>query len=306
MKNTKDVEGKNRNGVQQNNARQNNARQNSTNQNSAQYRYTVRDNDLEKILKERQVMLLELLKKKRADVEKAPAGTLRILKKQDHDQYYWRRNLKDTNGAYIRKKDEEIARRLAQKDYDEKVLKIAEAELSETEKYISFLRQCSPEGLYGRYSEQRRKLIDPLVVPDELFTETWRNEEYEALPFDPDATEYVSAGGIRVRSKAEVMIADMLEYYNIPYRYEYPLILDGFGQVRPDFLCLNVSKRKEIVWEHYGMMDNISYANRNVKKINAYESNGFFSGNNMIQTFETSQIPLDSSVIRRKIEYYLE
>lgn len=54
------------------------------------------------------------------------------------------------------------------------------------------------------------------------------------------------------------------------------------------------------------MMDNISYANRNVKKINAYESNGFFYGNNMIQTFETSQIPLDSSVIRRKIEYYLE
>lgn len=76
MKNTKDVEGKNRNGVQQNNARQN-----STNQNSAQYRYTVRDNDLEKILKERRVMLLELLKKKRADIEKAPAGNLRILKK---------------------------------------------------------------------------------------------------------------------------------------------------------------------------------------------------------------------------------
>jgi hypothetical protein len=101
------------------------------------------------------------------------------------------------------------------------------------------------------------------------------------------------------------MIADMLEHYNIPYRYEYPLYLTGLGMVHPDFHCLNVTKRKEMIWEHFGMMDSISYANRNIRKLFYYEKNGYQAGVNMIMTFETSQTALNSNAIRTKIEQFL-
>ena len=53
--------------------------------------------------------------------------------------------------------------------------------------------------------------------------------------------EFYSNSGVRVRSKSELIIANMLEKYGIPYRYEYPLLLNGNDLVRPDFLCLNIN-----------------------------------------------------------------
>ena len=46
-------------------------------------------------------------------------------------------------------------------------------------------------------------------------------------------------------------------------------------------------------------------ANKNIKKITIYEQNGYMAGDNMILTFESSQVPLDSRVIKTKIEKYL-
>ena len=97
----------------------------------------------------------------------------------------------------------------------------------------------------------------------------------------------------------------MLEYYEIPYKYECPLYLEGAGIVRPDFTCLNVVRRREMVWEHLGMMDNIAYANKNTQKISHYEENGFVVGENMILTFETSGVPISTHIIRMKIEQNL-
>ena len=61
------------------------------------------------------------------------------------------------------------------------------------------------------------------------------------------------------------------------------------------------------LWKTYldGMMDDPEYANKNIKKISIYEQNGYHAGNNMILTFESSQVPLSSNIIKDKIEQYL-
>lgn len=74
-----------------------------------------------------------------------------------------------------------------------------------------------------------------------------------------------------------------------------------FREFHPDFLCLNLRTRKEIIWEHFGMMDNSEYLENAIQKIQIYESNGYLSGENFIATFETSQQPLRLEVIERKI-----
>lgn len=60
-----------------------------------------------------------------------------------------------------------------------------------------------------------------------------------------------------------------------------------------------------MIWEHFGMMDNVSYAIKNVTKLACYHQNGFYVGENLITTFETSQNQISSKLIKGMIEHYL-
>ena len=54
-----------------------------------------------------------------------------------------------------------------------------------------------------------------------------------------------------------------------------------------------------------GLFPCYSYANNNIHKLFYYEQNGYYAGENMILTFETSKVPLDSKTIKNKIRQYL-
>ena len=259
---------------------------------------------LEELINERGEALSAIIREKNDALKSVPDGSLRIQKRQNHYQYYWRDDPKDITGKYIQKKDYEVAVQLAQKEYDRTILNMAEKELAFIKKYNRLLLDHPMERIYNQYCKGRQALVTPVLSTDEQFVAEWKSEKYVPGSFE-DPSEFYTASGIRVRSKAEVMIADMLDHYGIPYKYEHPLVLVGLGNVHPDFICLNVAKRKEMVWEHFGMMDNIAYSNWNVKKIQYYEYNGYCAGENMIMTFETSQVPLSSNIIRTKIEEYL-
>jgi len=73
--------------------------------------------------------------------------------------------------------------------------------------------------------------------------------------------------GTRVRSKSEALISNSLERWEVPQLYEMPLILKGYGKVRPDFMVLNVRTRQEYIWEHLGMLDDPVYLEKAMKKI---------------------------------------
>lgn len=112
--------------------------------------------------------------------------------------------------------------------------------------------------------------------------------------------------GERVRSKSELIIADILSKEGVPYRYEYPLYLRGMGRIYPDFTVLNITKREEVFWEHFGMMDDPVYAEGAIKKIATYEQNGIFPGENLILTYEARKNPINQKLVRSLIEHYLQ
>ena len=257
------------------------------------------------LLTKRKEMLKCLISEKEKALKSAPKGTLRVLKRTNGWQYYQRTDPKDTNGIYIPKKKQRIACALAQKGYDRKVMDLAKEELDVIKHYEDFLKKNSIKDIFAIMTPGRKVLINPVYVPDDEYIEAWSSVTYEPMGFERDASVYCSNGGVRLRSKSEIIIANMLEQFKVPYRYEYPITLKGIGTVRPDFTCLNVRTRKEFIWEHFGMMDNIAYANKNIAKINAYEQNGFYQGKNMIMTFETSQYAISSYVIKNMIEQYL-
>ena len=106
-----------------------------------------------------------------------------------------------------------------------------------------------------------------------------------------------------MRSKSEVIIANMLKKHGVPYRYEFPLDLGG-TIIYPDFTILQLSRRRELIWEHMGMMDNPKYLERSLDKVTKYEMNGYYPGENLILTHETSASPLNMRLVENMIEKY--
>ena len=254
-------------------------------------------------LRERELFL----EKMRARIEERqrtePAGTLRISKSRGRVQFYHRETRSDRQGSYLR--DGALAERLAQKDYDRKVLNVIKTEQDCLLQYLGVYESQTLEGVYPMLSEDRQKLVTPLVLPDELFVKEWMEKPYTGLGFAEDAPEYITDRGERVRSKSELIIANLLNRYHIPYRYEAPYELPGFGTVYPDYTVLNVRTRTTWYWEHQGMMDDPAYIERAVRKEQAYIRSGLLPGKGLILTSETQYTPLSVKVTEALIRAYL-
>ena len=152
---------------------------------------------------------------------------------------------------------------------------------------------------------QRQLLVTPIEPIWEKELVRWYDSEYHGKEFYEGTAEIVTEKGERVRSKSEKILADYFYRNNILYQYEKPLYLKGYGTIYPDFTFLSKKTRKEIYWEHEGMMDKPEYAKSTVKKIESYQRNGIHLGERLILTFETELTVLNSQIVEELVEKYL-
>ena len=113
----------------------------------------------------------------------------------------------------------------------------------------------------------------------------WRSIKYKGNPYRPEQKIHQTPGGIYVRSKSELLIATHLEYMDIPYRYEAPLVLEG-NIVYPDFTILRPADNKLIYWEHMGMLDDFDYAQKASMKLMQYFQCNIRPYDNLITTYD--------------------
>ena len=232
-------------------------------------------------------------------LSKYPDGRLRI-KRQNGSVYYCHVSSGKDSGTYI-KADDPLVRQLAQKEYLESTLRLALMEQKLLEKIIGRYPTSLAEDLYGSYSDERKALINPIVLPDDEYVQTWLNKPYRHKEISNDIPVYLTIKGERVRSKSEQIIADHLTAKGIPYKYEFPLNFGDFV-LHPDFTILRLSDRKVIYYEHLGRMDDPGYAEDNVRKLTVYSLNGLILGDNLFTTLETRKQPLDVRVLDNLIE----
>ena len=152
---------------------------------------------------------------------------------------------------------------------------------------------------------QRQLLVTPIEPIWEKELARWYDSEYHGKEFYEGTAEIVTEKGERVWSKSEKILADYFYRNNILYQYEKPLYLKGYGTIYPDFTFLSKKTRKEIYWEHEGMMDKPEYAKSAVKKIESYQRNGIHLGERLILTFETELTVLNSQIVEELVEKYL-
>ncbi|WP_051200662.1 hypothetical protein [Butyrivibrio sp. XPD2002] len=237
-------------------------------------------------------------------LKKMPEGKLKVITKKGKPYYYFRKDGNDASGTYIRRKNLDKARKLAQRDYEIQVKKALSDEMMALSLYSKAMPEKTYEHVYDEMIYGRKILITPHFLPDEVFVEKWLAEPYEPLNFDGDLAEHYTDCGERVRSKSEVLIANALNKEGISYKYECPLFL-GNKKLYPDFTIMKMPGRKVVYWEHLGLLDDAEYIARNLEKIDCYEENGIFLGDNLIITRETSEKPLNMKQVRRLIDHYL-
>lgn len=262
--------------------------------------------DIKDLLTKRQKKLLKVQKKKEKELLKAPEGSLRLCDSGNRTQYYHRQNTKDKAGTFIREENHALARKLAQKDYNKKIVKAAEAELKAIQQFLHYYPETNIEEVYENLHKKRQCLIAPLEETDEIFIKNWEEVTYQGNEFYRNDVEIYTYKGERVRSKSECIIANLLYQEGIPYRYEQPLYLHGLGWVYPDFTILNVRLRKEFYLEHMGLMDDPEYMEKALNKINVYIENGIFPGDQLLLTHETGMHPLNPRQVMRIIDHYLK
>ena len=268
---------------------------------------------ISELLTQRTSDLLNLIKIKEHALKNAPAGSVRIVHRRNKVlQFYRKTEPGDYQGNYMPREDDELARRLVQKDYDQRALEKAKDELRLIQSFQTSLQKTSTDTAFAALGETRKTLVTPATLTNAQYAERWQNQSYRKTKKHEENKKLVTDNEEFVRSKSEVIIANSLKSNNVPYRYEFPLVIEreegekDYCEFHPDFYCLNVRTRAEYAWEHLGMMDDSEYAARAVEKLALYSANGYFPGKNLIITMESKSAPISSREINRIINEYLK
>ncbi len=230
---------------------------------------------------------------------KSPQGKIRISTSGRRPQFYLKKDRSDRYWKYISKSEKVKLKQYVQKAYYEKTLKLIDREMHILERFIKASGDVADRirRIYSDYPDEVKAYIDPVDMEDNDYIKLWESIQYDGKDISEEMTVYETKRGERVRSKSELNIANALAAKGIPYKYECPLILKNSAKIHPDFTILNVRKRKQIYWEHRGMMDDTDYATRSVLRIKTYMKNGIFIGDELIITEETSANPLGTNEI---------
>ena len=206
-------------------------------------------------------------------------------------------------------------------------LTVHKAQGSEFEKVILILGEpggiVSRELLYTAITRQKQKLTILSRSPAYCLrdyasascSETARRLTCLFAPPSPVKVEkqfyeerliHRTLNGEMVRSKSEVIIANMLKAEGIPYRYEEKLDLGEDGTRFPDFTISDAESGGCFYWEHCGMAGQAEYDKRWAKKKALYAKHGIVEGENLIVSYDSPDGAINSTEIQGLIDRYLK
>lgn len=175
-------------------------------------------------------------------------------------------------------KNRNMIRQLARKKYLKVRLKRLKTNFSVTQRLLNVCKKDDPKGIIAKLPAAYHHL------PIESFFYTEEDSEYHSNPF-PKEWNYITNKGVAVRSKSELIIANILELCEIPYQYEAELRLDD--QLKyPDFTVRRPSDGSLVIWEHFGMLNQPSYVDDMKRKLILYAEHGYLPFMNLVCTYE--------------------
>ena len=240
-----------------------------------------------------------------------PEGELSIQKNGSYHRWIIKTQEKKT---YCPKSNRSLAELMALKKYYSLLLLEVEEELSLLNFYMKSHEKKNPAVNHSKpltssdllaESSPYYPLLQGYFAKDKLpvSVEKWCSEVYETNSSHPENLIHTTLAGHKVRSKSEVIIANLLYTNGIPYRYEAALILNEMT-IYPDFTILHPTSQQIFYWEHFGMMDKNNYCDAACNKLKSYCYNGIYPSMQLITTYETGKVPIRSEQVQQIISQY--
>ena len=201
-----------------------------------------------------------------AELRKLPAGKFFCTENGKYYKWY----LTDgKNNTYIPKKDRILAEKLAMRKY----LTLRLEDLSHEKRAIDFYLRH--HNINDKRSEKLlqmpayHELLSPHLIPLSKELHQWAIAPYEKNP-----------------------------------KYQEQLIYKAASGNYPDFTIRHPETGSIYYWEHFGMIDNPSYCQNMISKLQLYTSHGIYPSIQLITTYETKNHPLNPEIVQKLIEFY--
>lgn len=236
-------------------------------------------NDINKLLSQTKITALHLKK----EIKNTPGGNLYIKNTKGYKIFT---EYADGQEHSIGK-DKDRIYTLARRKYISALYSQMESDYKSLKKFFADIKKhdCGHkiDLLLKEYDTTGLDMSRILLSPEQ---QAWLSQPYERNPSYPKELKFLTTNGVLMRTKSELMIANRLEYFFIPYLPEMPLwFLYNQYPIYPDFTILK-DDGSIIIWEHMGLMDKETYFIKNCKRIMEYRQNGYCLHTNLIITFE--------------------
>lgn len=240
-----------------------------------------------------------LLRKSEKLLANAPEGYLKSRQRKNGAAFYQgggnlgRNHVKNITG------DPALVDRLLQKKLCQEIQRRASKNLQELDR----VRQLyEPD----HYLDVLPMLSDGYEDAAAFLRDKKTPESIAQQKIDPKKHIHETVCGLLVRSKSEVIIANALAGYGIPFFYERPFPYPDERGVyfEPDF-TFDLPNGETKIWEHFGMLNDMNYCIHNARKLNTYQKHDFLIGRSLIITQDDQKGNCSSSFIDKIIQEHL-
>ncbi len=229
-----------------------------------------------------------------------PEGTLQYVEDKQRTQFY--RAISDVKRKKRMgiNKQPELINQLARKEFLRRLLKEMDANINALQYAIGHYRDIDPTAIIRSMTRAYRRLPGELFFrpTEELFAsedeclrarleshQAWAEQPYEKNSYPFGEYSQYTTRGLHVRSNRELIIAEILYKYKVPFRYDQ-VVQVGRYKLSPDF-SFEMADKRELYMEYCGMMNDLEYVSRFREKRRKYEQAEIYEWDNMIYAFST-------------------
>lgn len=233
-----------------------------------------------------------------------PWGHLTKAKNNGKDRYY---QTDYSNNTRMRKtvSTEELLAELLRKEFLAEKKTILEKQKTILEDALNHMPEtCDEEQIINRILEKRFPNADKDLIDQIRFGKTekqsWMNAPYQQSDFKPELKRFNTSFGLKVRSKSELIIAELLHSLGVAFRYEEVLKIGNITYA-PDFTIMR-DDGSIIYWEHFGLIGNIGYYDRQLSKLRVFYGAGIVPWKNLIISYDDENGVIDAATVMNLIQ----
>lgn len=248
------------------------------------------------------------LKKVCDEIQGLPIGSLYCACRGEQKYYYYSKSVNGTRQKkYVSMKNGKQAQLISdlkRKRFLIGCKKVLDGNVVALRACLLKYKEFDPSEISSRLAATYKNISDAAISQQAENDLDWQHAPYLRAEMYEENLKHEAIGGLMVRSKSEALIAFALELAHVPFHYEEILEIDN-KKIAPDFTILHPVTGERIYWEHFGMMDDPTYASESFKKLILYGQNGITPGKNLIYTMETNAEPLSIREIQGMITHFL-